>query len=225
MNYNLVVKRPALLITLIMYFGVTNYAVADDSFNSIGGYSLGQSCASNEFSSSDCKVSNPNDPLDTIKAKRSQIKKELTGGYNLSVECSIIDNKVQYIWLETHNSDDISVIKKTLKEKMGRPADEIKKNSNKPMNVLGNRIDGDEMELEYWFLSDNRRAATFTFITIPYGVSSISELKWSGGIFLSVNDYNKLEWSHLKQKGSLSSKQQKALTEEKKKEGVRRLLE
>lgn len=213
------------LTSSLLFFTLINSAAADDSFNSIGGYSIGQPCTDNEFKTSDSKVSNPNDVLDSIKVKRRVIEKKVNGGYDLRVDCGIIDNKVNHLSLSTKNSDDISVIKDSLKEKMGRPADDSEKNNSEPMNLLGNRIDGHKMEMEYWFLSNNRKATAFTVITVPYGASSISELKWWGGIELSVIDRDISEWNYLKQKGSLSSKQQEALTEEKKKQRVRGLLE
>lgn len=199
MNYNLIGKKSAILITISMWFGIANYAVANDSFNSIGGYSLGQSCKGREFSLSDDEVRNPNEVLDTIEVKRNLIKKKLKGDYDLLVECGIIDNKVNFLSLTAENTDDISAIKESLKEKMGRSADDAEKNNFEPMNLLGNRIDGSKMESEYWFLSNNRKATAFPIITVPYGASSISQLKWKGGIELGINDRNISEWNHLKQ--------------------------
>lgn len=225
MNSKLANKAPAFLITVILAIGVPTFAVAEEPFNSIGGYSIGQSCTSGDFSLSESEVRNPNEVLDTIKVERYVIKKKLKGGYDLRVECGIIDNKVNYLSLSARNSDDISVIKDSLREKMGRPADDTEESNSEPMNLLGNRIDGNKMESEYWFLSNERKATAFTIITVPYGASSLSELKWWGGIELSVNDRNVDEWNFLKQKGKMSSKQQDALRKEKKKDGVRGLLD
>ncbi len=225
MNSKFPNKTPAFLITAILSIGVPTLAVAEESFNSIGGYSIGQSCISGDFSLSESEVRNPNDVLDTIKVERKIIKKKLKGGYDLRVQCGIIDNKVNYLSLSARNSDDISVIKDSLREKMGRPADDTEESNSEPMNLLGNRIDGNKMEMEYWFLSNERKATAFTIITVPYGASSLSELKWWGGIELSVNDQNVAEWNFLKQKGKVSSKQQEVLREEKKKAGIRGLLE
>lgn len=225
MNSKLANKAPTFLITLILATGVPTFAVAEEPFNSIGGYSIGQSCTSGDFSLSESDVRNPNEVLDTIKVERNIIKKKLKDGYDLRVECGIIDNKVNYISLSARNSDDISLIKDSLREKMGRPADDTEESNLKPMSLLGNRFDGNKIEVEYWFLSNERKATAFTIITIPYSTSSLSELKWSGGIELSVNDQKIAEWNFLKQKGKMSSKQQEALRKEKKKDGVRGLLE
>src|SRR5690554_2035800 len=110
----------------------TSYAFADDSFNSIGGYSLGQQCTGSEFTNEKTEVRNPSDVLDTIQVKRNIVKSELKGGYKLRVECGIIDNKINYISLTSDNSDDISEIKKSLKEKMGRPADDSENINSEP---------------------------------------------------------------------------------------------
>lgn len=225
MNCSFIGKKIALLMAIFTCLGISSYAAADASFNSIGGYSIGQPCTGSEFSTSDSQVRNPNDVLDKIGVKRRQIEKKMKGGYDLRVECGIIDNKVNFISLTSNNSDDISVIKDSLKEKMGRPADDSEENNSEPMNLLGNRMDGHKISLEEWFLTDSRTATAYTIITVPYGASSLSELKWRGGIELRVNDRGISEWNHLKQKGSLSSKQQEALTEEKKKERVRGLLD
>jgi len=203
----------------------TSYAFADDSFNSIGGYSLGQQCTGSEFTKEKTEVRNPSDVLDTIQVKRNIVKRELKGGYKLRVECGIIDNKINYISLTSDNSDDISEIKESLKEKMGRPADDSENINSKPMNLLGNRIDGHKMESEEWFLSDSKTATAYTMITVPYGTSSLSDLKWRGGISLSIKDRNISEWNYVKQKGSLSSKEAEAISEEKRKERIRGLLE
>jgi hypothetical protein len=166
-----------------------------------------------EFSSADSQVRNPIELLDAIKVKRNQIKKKIEDGYELLVECSIVDNKVDFIKLYARNSDYISVIKESLKEKMGRPADNSEKSNTEPVNGRAGYI----IDSEWWFLSDNRRATAFTYITVPYGSSSISDQKWVGGVELIVNNRDTSEWNYLKQ--------QEALTEEKKKERVRRLLE
>jgi len=225
MNYILIKKTSAYLIPIILSAGIPNHAIADDTFNSIGGYSIGQSCASSDFLLSEYEVSNPNDVLDTIKVERNQIEKKMEGGYDLRVGCGVIDNKVNSLSLSARNPDDISVIKDSLRGKMGRPSDDTKKINMEPMNLLGTLINGSKSEMEYWFLSNERKATAFTFITVPYGASSLSELKWWGGIELEVNDKNIAEWNFLKQKGKISSKQQEALGEEKKKNSVRGLLE
>lgn len=225
MNCSFIDKKIALSVAFFTCLGISSYAAADASFNSIGGYSIGQPCTGDEFSNSDSQVRNPNDVLDKIEVKRRQVQKKLQGGYDLRVECGIIDDKVNYISLTSNNSGDISVIKDSLKVKMGRPADDSKEKNYMPRNLLGNRVDGHSMSSEEWFLTDSRTATAYTSITMPYGSSSLSEFKWRGGIELKVNDRNISEWNHLKQKGSLSSKQQEALTEEKKKERVRGLLD
>lgn len=217
--------KSVFIVSVFVCFAISSQAFANDSFNSIGGYSLGQSCTGSEFVSSDSELSNPDDVLDNIKIKRKIIKKKLKGGYDLRVECGIIDDKVNYLSLSARNSDDITVIKDSLREKMNRPADDTEQMSSEPMNFLGNRFDGSKMESEYWFLNGNRKATAFTIITIPYGASSISELKWWGGIELGINNRTESEWNYLKQKGSLSSKQKEAISEEKKKERVRGLLD
>ena len=146
-------------------------------------------------------------------------------GYDLYVSCGIIDNKVSFLSLTADNSDDISLIKDSLKEKMGRPADDSDELNSDPMNLLGNRFDGHKMSSEKWFVTDSFTATAYTIITVPYGASSLDELKWRGGIELGVNDRSVSEWNYLKQKGSMSSKQKEALTEGKKKERVRGLLD
>ena len=225
MNLKLINKTRVFLITLILSIGAPTFAVAEEIFNSIGGYSIGQSCTSGDFSLHESQVSNPNDVLDKIKLKRNIIKKKLKGGYNLRVQCGIIDNKVNLLSLTATNADDVLAIKQSLKEKMGRPADDSQESNSKPMNLLGDRMDGFNMESEYWFLDANRKATAYTIIRTPYGASALSELKWQGGIELSVNDTRVSEWKHLMQKGSVSSKQQEALSEDKKKERIRGLLE
>lgn len=203
----------------------TNNVYANNSFNSIGGYTLGQLCAGPQFSKTDSSVRNPNDVLDKIIIKRNIIKKKLKGGYDLRVECGILDNKVNYLSLTSDESDDISNIKDSLRGKMGRPADDRDEIKRKPMNLLGIIIDGTNMETEKWFLSDTKTATAYTIITIPYGTSSISDLKWKGGIELSINERSLSEWNHLKQKGHVSSKQSEALNEKKRKDRIRGLLE
>lgn len=225
MNSKRLNKTRTFLIIVILSIGAPIFAVAEESFNSIGGYSIGQSCTSGDFSLSESEVMNPSDPLDVIKIERKVINRKLENGYDLYVGCGIIDDKVNYLSLSATNPDDISIIKDSLRDKMGRPADDTEKANSKPTKLLGKRSDGFKMEMEYWFLSDKRKATAFTTIGIPYGTSSLSELKWRGGIWLSINDRDVAEWNFLKQKGKISSKQQEALREKKKKAGVRGLLE
>jgi len=224
MNYNFLSQKTALLVFVFLSISVANYAAADDSFNSIGGYNIGQLCTGGEFTKSDSYVLNPDNSSDTIKVKRNSFTKKLKDGYDLKVSCGLKDNKVCYLSLTSDNSDDISVIKDTLTEKMGRPADNSDKTSIEPTYILGLTIDGCNMESEDWFLNNSTTATAYTNITIPYGTSSIDELKWRGGIELSVNDINLTEWKYLKQQGSVSSKEAEALTEEKRKDRVRDLL-
>ena len=225
MNLKLINKISVFLVTLILSIGSPTFALAEEIFNSIGGYSIGQPCTSGDFSLYESEAKNPNDVLDIIKVKRNIIKKKLKDGYNLRVQCGIIDNKVNFLSLTATDADAILAIKQSLKEKIGRPADDSQESNSKPMNLLGNRLDGFKIESEYWFLDANRKATAYTVLTMPYGASALSELKWQGGIELSVNDTDAYEWKHLIQKGSLSSKQQEALSEDKKKERIRGLLE
>lgn len=209
---------------ILSIFTVSNYVHADNSFNSIGGYTLGQSCTNPQFSIADSSVKNPNDLLDEIKIKRNQINMKLKGGYDLKVECGLIDNKVNYLLLSSEEPDDISDITESLKEKMGRPADDSNEINSKPQNLLGVKIDGLAIESEKWFLSDSITAFAHTMITIPYGSYKMSDYKWSGGIEVSINDRELAEWNYLKQKGSISSKQSEALSGKKRKELIRDLL-
>lgn len=214
-----------ILIVSLLLFTVANNAIAEESFNTIGGYSLDQSCTGSEFKTSDSDVSNPDDISDKIKVKRKQIKKNLESSYLLRVTCGIIDNKVKFISLTSEIPDDISDIKKSLVEKMGRPADDIKNNSTNPSRIMGMTMDGYKLESEYWYLPNSRKATAYTSIKIPYGSTSITELKWYGGIELSISDNGKTEWEYLKQKGSLSSKEADSLNAEKRKKRLRGLLE
>jgi len=86
-------------------------------------------------------------------------------------------------------------------------------------------MDGYKMESEYWNLSDNRRATAYTKIIQPYGSTSLSDLKWQGGIGLSYSNSNDAEWRYLKDRGMTSSKQKKALDEKQKKDSVKSLLD
>ena len=197
---------------------------ADDSFESIAGFRLGQECSGSKFTKKPSKVRNPDDSLDEITVSRSQHESIATGGHSLYVSCGIIDNKIQSISLTSKNSDAISTIKTSLQEKMGRAPDNKDSNYSKPQRLLGITMDGHKMESEYWNLSGNRKATAYTTITQPFGSASLSDLKWKGGIELSYSGTNDSEWNHLKQSGATSSKEKKASDEKQQKDSVKGLL-
>lgn len=197
---------------------------ANDSFESIAGFRLGQDCTGSKFTKKQSSVHNPDDVLDEIKVSRNQHESRTPGGHLLLVFCSIIDNKVIRVSLTSQNPDDISEIKASLHEKMGRSPDDKDSISSKAQRLLGVTMDGQKYESEYWNLSGNRKATAYTSITQPYGANSLSDLKWRGGIELSYTDASNAEWQYLKQRGTKSSKQKEALDEKQRKDSIKGLL-
>lgn len=213
--------------TLIVVCGLaisSSLSFADDSFDSIAGFRLGQECTSSKFAKKQSEVRNPDDVLDTIEVSRNQHESRTTGGHSLYVSCSIIDNKIGRISLMSKDSDAISNIKASLQEKMERAPDKKDSSYSKPQRLLGITMDGHKMEWEEWNLSDNRKATAYTQITQPYGSNSLSDLKWQGGIELSYSDTSGAEWEYLKQRGMTSSKQKKAQDEKQRKDSIKGLL-
>jgi hypothetical protein len=205
---------------------ISSLAFADDSFESIAGFRLGQECSGSKFTKkqSESDVRNPDDSLDKIEVSRNQHESIATGGHSLYVSCSIIDNRIHHISLTSKNTDGISNVIASLHEKMGRAPDDKDSNSSKPQRLLGITMDGHKMESENWNLSGNRKATAYTIITQPFGATSLSDLKWQGGIELSYSGTNDSEWKHLKQRGITSSKEKKASDEKQQKDSIKGLL-
>lgn len=225
-------KSSALFLSLLLFITLINSILADDSFNSIGGYSLGQSCSDKEFTNYKTKIFNPNGDDDSIEVFSRIIEKKTNDGYDLKVKCGIIDNKVDNIMLSSESIDDIQVIQNALTKKMGHPADKKFKQTLDPKSIfgglasiLGNYVNNTDTETESWILSNNRYAIKFTISTIPYGGST--SMPSVGGIKLIVDDKikNKSEWNYLKQNGIISSKQRDALIKDIKKQRTRDLLQ
>ena len=211
---------------ILIIFGVTALpAFADDSFNSIAGFSLGQSCTGSKFDNADSSVYNPSSVLDKIEVKRKEHESKVAGGHSLHVYCSIIDNKVNRISLTSDNSDDISSIKDSLRDKMGRSPDDTDETSTKPQQILGITIDGIKQESEEWHLSDTTTAVAYTRLKFPYGSNSISDVEWYGGIELFTDDNNLKEWNFLKNRGASSSVEKEKRRKEDEKNKIRNLLD
>lgn len=203
---------------------IPSLSFANDSFESIAGFRLGQDCTGSQFAKKQSSVHNQDDVLDKIEVSRNQHESRTPGGHQLLVFCSIIDNRVIRVSLTSQNPDDISKIKASLHEKMGRSPDDKNSVSSKAQRLLGITMAGRKHEFEYWNLSDNRKATAYTIITQPYGANSLSDLKWRGGIELSYTDTSNAEWQYLKERGMKSSKQKEALDEKQRKESIKALL-
>lgn len=203
---------------------ISSLAFADDSFESIAGFRLGQECSGSKFTKKQSDVRNPDDTSDKIEVLRNQHESIVTGGHSLYVSCGIIDNRVRHISLTSENPDAISNIKSSLQEKMGRAPDDKKNINSKPQRLLGMTMDGHKMESEIWNLSGNRKATAYTIITQPYGATSLSDLKWRGGIELSYSGTNDSEWKYLKQRGITSSEEKKASNKKQQKDSIKGLL-
>ena len=203
---------------------ISSLAFADDSFESIAGFRLGQECSGSKFTKKPSAVRNPDDSVDEIKVSRSQHESIAAGGHSLHVSCSIIDNRIYHISLTSKNQEAISTIKTSLHEKMGRAPDNKESIYSKPQRLLGITMDGHKMESEDWNLSGNRKATAYTIITQPFGSASLSDLKWRGGIELSYSGTNDSEWNHLKQRGITSSKDKKVSDEKQQKDSIKGLL-
>ncbi|WP_156480678.1 hypothetical protein [Thauera humireducens] len=212
-------------VAMVCGLAVFSFSFADDSFESIAGFRLGQDCTGSKFTKKQSEARNPDDPVDAIDVLRNQHQSKTTGGHTIYVSCSIIDNKIDRIYLTSTDSDAILKIKSSLQEKMGRAPDGKDSIYSKPQRLLGLAMDGHKMEFEHWNLSGNRKATAYTQITQPYGSNSISDLKWKGGIELSYSNASDAEWKHLKQLGMMSSKQREKLDEEVQKENIKGLLE
>jgi hypothetical protein len=203
---------------------ITSLGHADDSFESIAGFRLGQECSSSKFTKKQSDVHNPDDSSDKIGVSRNQHESIAAGGHSIYVSCSIIDNRIHRISLTSKDPDAISTIKASLHEKMGRAPDDKDSVYSKPQRLLGITMDGHKMELENWNLSGNRKATAYTMITQPFGSNSLSDLKWRGGIELSYSGTNDSEWKHMKQRGITSSKEKKASDEKQQKDSIKSLL-
>lgn len=195
----------------------SNGNAAGESLSSIAGYSLGQDCNGPEFKKESEKLLNPKDALDYVQVERKSLKKELEGNYKLRVDCGIENNKVYYVALTSDNPQDIETLKQTLREKMARQPDKKEDNGLEPMNILGNKMDGMKMANETWSISESSIANAFTHIIVPYGATSMSDYKWSGGMSLLIKGTPEAEWGLVKRKGTSSAKEQK-------KERIRNLL-
>ncbi len=218
MNYRTLIIGCSLALMSVM-------AGADNTFNSIGGFSLGQECTGPKFTNKESNVRNPNDVLDKIHVQRNMHESKVAGGNDLNVSCSIIDNTIYQITLSSENPDAISNIKDSLREKMGRKPDDEDTTSSEPQSLLGITMDGHNVESEYWHLSNGRKATAYTMITQPYGSNSLSDLKWRGGIELTIVDRDDAEWEYLKTLGRTSSKQEEAADEKARKDRIKGLLE
>lgn len=197
---------------------------ADDSFESIAGFRLGDECPSPKFTKKSASVSNPEDALDKIEVLRSVHESTVEGGYKLKVECGLIDNKVSYINLDSSTRDGILSMRASLREKMRRPPDEKDSLFMEPKKILGEEFDGFHMDWENWNLKGERQASTHLEIGQPFGTKSRSDLKYRGGISLSYPNRSQLEWEYLKQRGLLSPEEKKAIDEKKRRDGVKGLL-
>ena len=122
-------------------------SVANESFESIAGFYLGQECLGPGFAKKPVKYLNPNNALDMIEAQVNQHESLTAGGHSLRVRCSPIDNRVYEISLTSEDPDAISDIRAALEKRMAREPDDKSDLNSPPRQFLGITVDGINMEV------------------------------------------------------------------------------
>lgn len=216
-------KLMVYLVIFALTFPLRGFA--EDSFDSLGGYKIGQPCNSESFSLKKSNVRNPKDVLDKISVERAQLNKTLEHGHKLSVRCSIITNQVHAISITSENLKYILELQKILEEEMGRSPDDEQSYHSKPQILLGTKLDGMKSEFKTWQLGNKTKASAWSNANQPFGANSIEDFKWNGGISLEEADYGVREWDYLKSSGKASSKDKERENDQKRVEDLRKLLE
>lgn len=216
------ILKTILKLSLLMSI-TTSHAQAE--LSRLGGFSIGDVCHGSEFKIIDVKVSNPTSSEDKISTKRNSMKKSLEGGYELSVNCDIVNQKVYYIALTSNDLSKIIELEEMLMEKMGRLPDDNSSIYRKPSRLMGMNFDGHRMESDYWFLSANIKATGYSYGRTPYGSNSLNDIIWKGGIELLDTSIAQLEWNYLIEKGIRSSSEIEAEKEAERKNKLDSLLE
>ena len=199
--------------------------ITENTFDSISGYTLGQSCDGSPFLEVESDVSNPDDVSDKIAVKRKQITKQIDENLLLIVKCDIIKRMVYSVSLTSKKLDKIIELGKVLEEKMQRPADDIDKKSERPGKILGKTYPGFAYESKKWVQPNSTTVQALSSRFIPYGSSSLDDLKWSGGIELRKKNVTEDEWYYLRNAGTVSSKETEEKAKERSANKIRDLLQ
>ena len=168
---------------------------------SLAGYTLGQECVGEEFTSYTKKVANPEDWKDSIKVEALKATKKVGEHVTVHVNCGIIDNTVYSINLSTNDPETSKAIRNRFEELLGRPHDNEEKYDTKSMNLLGKYYPAQKSLFRNWDLGEGVKGITSTTHTFhkTEGLSS------RGGAQLYIDGIQAAEWEFLKTGGAESS--------------------
>ena len=170
----------AYLLLASSFLLFSNYTHSQDNILSMSGYKLGDSCAGNNYYSSNETLQNHKNAIEFVKILRKVASIGMPYDYKLNIKCSLSDNTISKISIGSEKPENIAILESYIGELIERQEDSL--------NEV--ELEGFNSTTKSWALNEFN---SMEFYEYTNSFDMENKIHW-GSISILLNDSEKKDW-------------------------------